>query len=283
MREQLAKSLQNQQNQVVGFDWPETVPRNYDELFRNYKDFIEKKVKSYNKVDRNLEDLLQEIYLKLIHSDILTKFVNRSADTLPESIPAEEAIQWLGMSWTQFHTALRRAGRFIPKKGKLFSKKAVFYSADIEQLDEAAKLVKRHFPRRLVHVQGLGFKAYLTQAIHNHFANFCRTRARKYKDLLLPSTAILTPTTSGYAHVGHNLEAFDWESRLVAMAINDEDLLSVVETVDREFAANDIDPSSDRGVELLDYMADGRTLREAIQTQERAEIRAKARALTLTG
>lgn len=321
-------------------EWPVGLPRNFDELFRTYGDFIAKKVASYNKVPRNMEDLYQEICCKLIGSDLLNKFVDRAARTLPDTFYAHEAAALMGLSFDEFQVALYYQGCMglskKPCEGEMtlddetgraiLDPRALFAAGDIQALDEAYPDTEerpRPLQRQIVWpLQALGFKAYLTQAIHNHFANWCRTRSRKYKDILLPGTAVVTSTDTGYTHVGHNFEGTDWESRLVAMALNDEDLLSIVETVRSEFEAAGLDlhtvaemetyedehgrtrqrPTARavQGLELLDFVAegrtqhpeplrrpkaaheitnfgDGKTIREGVKAQQRAEMRAKLR------
>lgn len=344
--------------------WPVGLPRDFDEMYRTFKDFVEKKVQSYNKVERNFEDLLGEIWLKLIHADLLNKFVARAARALPETIFAHEAADLMGLTWEEFTIALYHMpkskmglnfnpvevtddNKLVDVKMKrdhklgvaIVDREALFKISDVEALDDAYPKygqAARTLPRRItLELQSLGFKAYLTQAIHNHFVNWCRTRKRRYQDLLLPATAIVQVTDTGaYQHTGHNFEATDWESRLVSLAMNDEDMLTVVEAVELEFASAGLDirsvsetetyvgddekvhtrPTAEalRSLELLDAMADGRathptphrkpkamratgylqarheatnfgdgkTIREAVKVQQRAEIRARSRVAT---
>lgn len=269
--------------------WPEGVPRDFNQFFREYGSFIDKQVMKYNKITRNFEDLAQEIRMRLVASDLLNKFVKRAAKTMPETLEAKDCLSYLGIDWTTFHGALAhqdKVGLSIrPIEGDLFAKNAVFFTADIKDLDGALP-IKRPLAKKCPWVSPLGFKAYLTQAIHNTFANWCRTHKRKFRDLTLLGTQVLAPTASGdYIQTGHNEESYDWESRLVAVALNDEDLLSVVESVEQECAEEDIElrdetgALSSRGREILDFIADGRTVQEAIAAQQRAENRLRARSL----
>ncbi len=267
--------------------WPEGVPRDFNQFFRDYGTFIDKQVMKYNKVTRNFEDLAQEIRMRLVASDLLNKFVKRAAKTMPETLEAKDCVAFLGLDWATFHGALAHqdeAGLYVrPVDGDLFAKDAVFFTADIKDLDGALPL-KRPFDKKCPWVSPLGFKAYLTQAIHNTFANWCRTHKRKFRDLTFGGAQVFTPTASGdYIQSGFNEDSFDWESRLVAVALNDEDLLSVVESVEQECAEEDIalrdetGALSSRGREILDYIADGRTVQEAIAAQQRAENRLRVR------
>lgn len=287
--------------------WPVGLPRNFDELHRDFGIFIEKKITSYNKVQRNFEDLHQEIWCKIIGSDLLNKFVSRTARSLPNVFFAHEAAALMGLTFNEFQIALYHKSHvhldFMPRDGKMVldhnrgyavvDPKATFDSGDIQALDEIYPDKARSQPRMIAWpLQSMGFKAYLTQAIHNHFANWCRTRKRKYQDILLPGTATLQTTDTGYAHVGQNFEATDWESRLVSMAMTDEDMLTVVEAVELEFAAAGMDvrtvtetetyvgaddkvherptPAAARSLELLDALAEGRVAHPTPQRKPKA-------------
>lgn len=342
MAEQIKVRLWHAHGPEAECEWPVGLPRTFDEMFREFGDFIAKKVASYNKVQRNFEDLYQEVCCKLIGSDLLNRFVERQARTLPRTMYAREAAAIMGVSFDTFqgilcwkhHNGMDDDENMGPGldfgtvDGKsMFDDHAVFNTSDIRDLDEVTENLSSldhvRVPRSITWpLQALGFRAYLTQAIHNHFANWCRTRSRKYRDLLLPSTAVLSRTETGYTHVGQNFESADWESRLVAMALNDEDMLSVIESVEQEFGAAGIDPAmiteteqytdeqgqtrsrptaeARRGLELLEYVADGRsayleestpsegchelttfgngkTIREALKSQQRTEARNRVR------
>jgi len=225
--------------------WPEGIPQDYDEFYRDYSKFVANKVKQYNRVDRNIEDLLGDIWVKLLGSDVLTKFVARAARTLPSTLPGREAAALLGMSFDEFmlvcHLLEPTGLDFKPIEGDIYSESAIWRREDLQDIDEAHPENARSRPRRMLWVSPLAFKAYVTQAIHNHFANWCRTRARKYKDMLLPGTALIGLAGDQYYQKGHNFEAHDWESQLVALSMTDEDLISVVETVRAEFTAAGLD------------------------------------------
>ena len=274
--------------------WPEGVPRDFTEFFRDHGKFIEKQILKHNKITRNFEDLYQDICMRLIASDLLNKFVHRAGRTLPETLEAKDCATYLGLDLHRFHTILRylsqpriqaKVGLSIkPLEGDLLDEKAVFFTSDIKDIDGFLPIA-RPFPKRCPWVSPLGFTAYLTRAIHNHFANWCRTRSRKYRDLCLPGTQMLTRTASGeYVQTGNGEGIVDWESRLVANALNDDDLFTVVESIEQECAKEDVElrdekgAISSRGIEILDLMTDGRTVAEAIQIQRRSEHRTRGRA-----
>lgn len=354
MNELVSGRLWDEEGPVCVCEWPQGLPRTFDDLVRDqdYAVFVAKKVERYNQVKRNFEDLLQEIWLKLIQSDLLNKFVLRSMRTPPDVIHASEAAEAMGISFEDFGGALfyRAEAKlnFEPAEGPplnmdpstwkvtpFLRPDTLFKTSDIQALDRAyPNFHNRPQPRRITWpLIALGFRAYLTQAIHNHFANFCRTKKRKDRDLVLDQTAILLPNDTGrYMHVGHSFEATEWESRLVAIQMADDDMLTVVESLTQECEAAGIDiqvmsevetytetytdgagkeckrvrqrPTARalQVIELVDSFGegrvthpeplrrptaefetnktnfgDGRTMREALKVQQRAESRARTR------
>lgn len=277
MNELVEVRLWSETGPACDCEWPVGLPRNFDELFRDYGDFIAKKVASFNKIKRNEEDLFQEICCKIISSDLLNKFVARAARMLPETFYAAEAAALMGLTFDEFQVALYYKSHmglsFEPRDGEIVNdhdlargcvpERALFNSGDIQALDEAYPKFDqkaRTLTRQIIWpLQALGFPAYLTQAIHNHFANWCRTRKRKYQDMLLPGSTILSATPGGgYTQVGYNPEATDWEARLVEMTMADDDLISIVESTEREFASAGMDVRDI--TETEDYQDDeGRT------------------------
>ena len=126
----------------------------------------------------------------------------------------------------------------------------------------------------------MGFTAYLTQAIHNHFANFCRTRSRKYRDTLLSGQAVLKHLGGGaYALTGQDPEGSDWMAGLSALDVSDDDVLALVNEVEEEFefqgvALRDENGAvSERGGAVLDRVAAGQDLELAIQEELKREQR----------
>lgn len=313
---------------VIDYEWPEGVPENYDELFRDYGDFVAKRVERYNKVDRNFEDLLQDIWARLIASQVLEKYVERASQTLPPTLMAREACAYLGLTFEAFVKIQqhKRVPSWLPTPTPIngvdpSSDQAVYRQSEILDLDEHLddlKFAKRTEERTMVFVGAQGFRAYLTQAIHNHFANWCRTRSRKYKDVLLAQNAVVVPTgiEGTFAHVGHNEEGAAWEQALVSASLDAEELSQCHEFIGGQLAASKVDPKpgakpietlkslaaranidmtkvddweeyvDDEGkrrmrpteearqaLEVLDYISQGYTIREAVKTQQRAETR----------
>lgn len=301
------------------YDWPEGVPRSYEELFRDWGDFIAARVKHFNKVERNFEDLLQDVWMRLMNAKFLERFVGSAAARLPTTMTAEQAVEYLGVTWKQWEHVLRRntadPDKWAPKpvgyRGQLaegqeiplLSRLAVFVTEEIKVLDEIDPWRTRPNERKRPTITARGFKAYLTQAIRNHFANFCRTRNRKYKDVLLnPAAVIVTDRdqpAAGYHLSSTEIESVGgWEANVVALMLGDEEALSIKHEIEVQFASRGIDPTSEQGQEVLDFIIhstsfDGAGLsprderkainavfQEAFRAQERAAQRVQIRGLS---
>ena len=235
------------------WEWPKGVPRDYDELVRDYGDFVARCVARYNKVDRNFKDLLQEVWSKLLGSRVLEKFVESGARRMPVMMSATEACDLLGLEWLQWKKAMQ-SKKWLPGPvdGTRCSRTALFATADLVDIDEAMRHVSR--PKRRVRppFSARGFKAYVQRAVHNHFANWCRTRSRRYKEQLLSPQAVLGQQSDGCFRQKAEIEDMSsWENSIAeAMTLDEED---VVDLLGKLRKAN-LDLSSDKGAEVLDYL-----------------------------
>lgn len=118
-----------------------------------------------------------------------------------------------------------------PIKGTWASKKALYDVLDIEKfrtLRDENKRVKHHEEIEFQIPQTKSrFKLYLARAVHNIYANWCRTRSRKYKELYL------SPTEDGQS----------WESFLEDGHCNDPEAKMIV--------TQEVNHNVDRVVEKL--------------------------------
>lgn len=180
------------------------IPRDYNELLRNFGPFIANEIRKRNTVVDNFEDAYQEVLLKLFEAQIIEKFHDRVSGTVPETLTALEACRTLGITFGQwqpkmraFHTGrpsrakdgTRTPAKWMPTpiSGGYTSKTAVFATSDIIQIDSVEIGHEwRHRapvePPQQPTATPYQFLNYLGTACRNHFANFCRTRSRKWKD-----------------------------------------------------------------------------------------------------
>lgn len=286
--------------------WPEGVPRNYDELVREHDDFVGRAVARYNKVGRNFEELLQEVWCKLIGSRVLERFVESGARRLPVMMKATEACALLGINWKQWENTLRRKQWLAgPVEGTRCSKDALYATADILDMDEGDHW--KHRPNKRVRppFTAKGFKAYLQRAVHNHFANWCRTRSRKYKEQLLSPQSVLGQQQSdgNYRQKAEIEDMSSWENSIAeAMTLDEEEAVDLAEVIRRarlNLAVADDgsweDPKTaevidylvqqgrhdngpQKNMEIIDFLGKGYSLAEAVRrVQVRTRFREKQR------
>ena len=172
------------------------IPRTNDDLASLYGRYIALQVKNLNKRPENLEDILQAVWLKLVEGRVVEKFHERARRTRPEALTTEEVCLHLGISvesWTGSQENYRMGDSPIrwmptPVAGEATSIDALWATDDIERYEATAyeyhtKVAESEdlIPR----VTAANFRTYLQHAIHNAFANWCRTQSRRAKDRVL--------------------------------------------------------------------------------------------------
>lgn len=81
---------------------------------------------------------------------------------------------------------------------------------------------------------GDGFRTYLANALHNHFANFCRTKSRKEKEHLLSPNSVVTGSSDGSFHVSATFEEGSaWESSLADSISHPDELEARIDFADQ--------------------------------------------------
>jgi len=204
-------------------------PRDYAELFTQYNTFIDNLLRRINKIPSDTEDLKQEIKCKLVNAKLLEKFRSFAAQTLPPVLTAQEAIDYLGVSWCKFHSALKKAAKadlgIEPVEGTLLSKDAAFSSKDIKILDDLGLLPEKRGIRRRPPVLALGFTNYLGVAIRRHFANWVRTKKRRViREITLDPSSVVSHTVgNSYKLSCSGIEQASWEQTLTDDIDSDTD------------------------------------------------------------
>jgi hypothetical protein len=188
-------------------NWPLGVPRDYNELSRDWGKHIQNLVLKFNKVGRNTNDLTSYVWEKLLTSDLLKRYVERMRTGTPTGLDALEACIYLGVTWTQwktqmgfFHKGLPRGpvdpatgertrlfGAWMPTpiRGKLTSQVAMFRFNDIVKVGANDTFNKHGQVGTLPAVSrsvDSNFAGYLRQAVHNHICNYVRTKERREKE-----------------------------------------------------------------------------------------------------
>ena len=253
------------------------IPRDNSELIRDYSAFIANEIRKRNRVTTNFEDVYQDVCTKLFEADVIAKFHERAAGEVPETMTLLEACVSLGITpenWRihQSNFRYKRGYKWMPDSINGMgpnSRKAVFCTSDILKIDEMGHVWQNRGavtpPRRpaATHYQ---FLNYLGTAIRNHFANFCRTRARKWQDRpgdMMPGKMLLGENVPQFrtADGGYNDHWTDTirddvaESRIEAQV----DLSRVLDKLVARV------PERELQVEILKHVQNGYTMVEAIK------------------
>lgn len=197
------------------------VPKDYNELVRDYSAFVARVLRRYDTVGRHSMDLYQDVWTSLLASDVLVKFSASLSKPAP-TMTGEQAAAFLDVRFGAFSTAMwvKHVGRRLPDgsrdkrggwmptpvKGHYSSRKAIYNTVDIIALRDSGRMKRRNPEAPEPVLPGSDstptrgrFESYLTSAIHNHFANFCRSKDRKDKDVYLAPCEDGTAWESGVA------------------------------------------------------------------------------------
>jgi DNA-directed RNA polymerase specialized sigma24 family protein len=231
------------------------VPRDYNELVKDYGSFVARVIRRYDSVGRHAADLYQDCWASLLSSDVLTKF-QMSLAKPSLTMTGEQAAIFLDVRFPTFATAMwvKHIGRVLPDgtrdmrggwmplplKGTYSSRKAIYKTSDILALREAGRLKRRSPEAELPELPASDstptrgrFESYLTSAIHNHFANFCRSKERKDKDIYLAPCDDGSAWESGVADAGETPE--DCAEVRMAMAKLGDQGMEVLRLLDQDY------------------------------------------------
>jgi hypothetical protein len=245
-----------------GWDHPEGVPRNYDELHDQHRKFVLKILGRHNKVERNAMDLYQGVWQRFLESDILNKFERAAARRLPLTMRGEQVVQFLGITWNRWIKFLRThdMGRCLePKYGHREAMHAVWDTDTICDVDYQREVLikdgvfagRSRIKRKRPTMTSRGFKTYIQKAIHHAFANLCRTKDRRHKEQVLPPTTVLNYQSDGSYRQSADIEDFSsWEVNITAAMTDEEAMIDLRDLIRK---AN-LDLGSDKGLEVVDFM-----------------------------
>lgn len=175
-------------------------------------------------------------------------------------LTGEEAAEFLGLSWEAFQDFLVGSSLgsiTLPVEGESADPWSLWDTASICELDYQGGIPGQEPGRRKRPVvSAQGFKGYFQRAVHNAFANICRTHDRHYKEQLLAPSTIVVRKGDSYRPVAQEESEGSWESYLTAVAMIDpESVLDLVASM-REAR---IDPCTQEGLLALDALCESRT------------------------
>jgi hypothetical protein len=265
----------------AGPAWPADLPRTNSEMERLYGEYVFDQVRRVSRIktEDEIQEVCQQVWLNLIQSQVLEKFIETAKTKLPRTLTTLEVLGYLGITLRQWAGAVAYADKShsiwvpLPVKGLHLEEDALYLTEDIQTLDTSGFLEgRRYAPRQHPEFSGRGFKSYLTTAIRNHFKNLLRTRSRRHKERGVDSNVILTPTSSGSFHKSYTSEEDgNWEANLADNTDLDmESMLDLKHALER----HGVNPLTDSGINVLDHMVRGLTVKSAVRhvKQEQRQV-----------
>lgn len=229
-----------------GSDWEKFIQgrlRAYNKVGRNFADLYQDMV-----IKLISSQVLEKFVKKAMTRLPATMSAQEMCDYVGIPFKKLEYLQWRFRLTAEDRTAKNvRLGQtpfFMPTPiegtGGVYSRKARYLRAEViefnQNLEAGVKCRRndgKHVQKRLnkegkvievgVAVErvtefaptGDGFKTYIGQAIHNHFANFCRTKARKEQEHLLSPNSVVSNSGQGSYRVSASFEEGSaWEATL---------------------------------------------------------------------
>jgi hypothetical protein len=285
--------------------WPEAVPRDYNDMEKKYGAFVASLVTRYNKVGRNFRDLHHHIWMKLLEADVIQKYMDLIETQVPKTMTAVQACAFLGINFNQWRTAMwafhkqdpvydktgveigRRQGHWMPTPINLAefqarglkgysAKTALFDFEDILKLASDEKVLKNGNVRGAfaksgpIQLEGpkatkSHFQAYLARAIHNTFANWCRTTERRHKERPADMFSQFRPQVD---------DPTPWESRLEDTGAPCQETLAALHEAKARISSSLVrgmrdvpscKPVEDHEGELFTMLEEGYTLQEVVK------------------
>ena len=174
------------------------IPGNNAELVAQYGAWVADRVSALNSRSENGPDILQSVWERLIRANVVEKFHARYRRSAPWGLTTAEVALQLGIGLEDWLSAQSRylAGDLTipwmpsPMEGTATSLVAIW---SVEDVTRYAEMVGQyHVIRlpsdRLIPVPTVEqWRTYLHRAIHNAWANWCRTRSRRHKERVMDS------------------------------------------------------------------------------------------------
>lgn len=88
--------------------WPDEIPRNYEELYKQYAGFVATAIRKHNKIGRNFEEQFAFIWKRLIEKDVIGLFLQSAAEKQPKHLTALQACSYAGVSFEQWRVKMWR-------------------------------------------------------------------------------------------------------------------------------------------------------------------------------
>lgn len=217
-----------EEDAASAFEYPSTLPRDEGEMYSRYRKMVNSSIRRVISWGLESDDTEQEIWTKLLASNLLQKYVSKAIfDRLPSSMTVCEAQDYLGVTDDQWHARMSQPGAPTPLQGD-WRGDATYRKDDILALDNDTDFPSRPLPRVLPDyaTDVKKFEGYLRAAAQNHSRNMLRTNERRFqKDAPMRNPHVFLASGGGSHHVVYSdSEAREtWESSLVSDGPSVED------------------------------------------------------------
>lgn len=165
------------------FDVPPELPQTNEDMMAAYQLTVGRVVRYRLKFGMDVEDAIGEVWLKLLSSNLLVKFMRSGPKRLPAHMTTEEVLDFLGVEWRTWRSilALHREQAPNPVKGSSDSLEALYHCEDILALDASGLFKKRglrYLPASSVSKEM--FDKYVATAAEHAMKNIFRTLDRRF-------------------------------------------------------------------------------------------------------
>lgn len=263
--------------------WPRGLPRTFEGMTSQYGAYLFDQVKRISpiKTSDELDDVCQEIWLKLMNAKVLEKFASTALSKLPSTMTYPQALRFLGVTHQDFQAAVLAAPFALkPVQGVEMDEASLYSTAQLQTLDISGLLPEvRDLDRCRPEATERGFKTYLTRAVKNHFKNILRYRGRKHKERGLDGSTLLAADSSGvYTKAAVLEESGSWEDSVADLS---EMPMEAMCDLVSEIRRHGLDVTSELGMAVLDQVIantkKGMTLREALESVTKTKQQVRAR------
>lgn len=164
------------------FDIPLHLPQNPTQLERACSNTVAKVIRYRLKYGLAVEDAVNDIWVKILNSNIVMKFIRSAPKRLPPLLSTDDALDFLGVEWSDWQNMMEQyPAAPNPVKGASSSPDAVYRTEDIRALDESGYFQTRSVRILPAACVGPGsFERYLQRAVEHALKNIFRTLDRRF-------------------------------------------------------------------------------------------------------
>jgi hypothetical protein len=170
------------------------MPKDYNDVWKEDARYLKSIILRLNKIPALREDVLQQIWLKLLEIDVIKKFEKVILKNQVRLVTSKVACQILGIEryqWAVQRFTSKKLGLFSPSpvnpEGAYIKDGDLFLLSDIEKLQGVFRKTSGFNPPKKWVPEQKHWRQYLRRAVENLHKNMCRDRTRHHKEQTLDS------------------------------------------------------------------------------------------------